>query len=148
MKILNNNFLYCMKYFLVFFFIFTQSALACRGVEGPKNSLAEALERAKLVFIGKISDSSFSGAETRAEFQVLKVLKGDLPKELSFMIQTGRSCDLGRYVEQGSEWLIFADKPGDLIVTASHSRRLFDPDERKNIEQELESILKKSKKVR
>ena len=92
-----------------------------------KESLEDTFKNAQIVFIGTIlSMEDPKDHETRVSFKVdQKLKKMDVDKPW-FRLETGRSCDLGRYADIGSRWIIFADKVGDKIFTRSHSQRLFD----------------------
>ena len=120
-----------MKFLIQFIFLTafsTPIAFACRGTETQvKESLEDSFKKAQIVFIGTIiSMEEPKDYETRVSLKVDRKLKRlDLEKPW-FRLETGRSCDLGRYAEIGSRWIIFADKVGDKIYTRSHSQRIFD----------------------
>lgn len=117
-------------------------ASACRGGENtPPNSFEHAYKDASIAFIGKVvSIESPSKKNVVATFEIQRAWKGPKTGNPHFEIETGRSCDLGKYVEVGSRWFILANKDGEKILTASHSHRLFDTKELENQIKELEKI--------
>lgn len=124
----------------LFIVLFTAaSASACRGNEKrPKDSFEEAAKKAPIAFVGTIvTAENPANFETKVTFKVEQGLKEKINEKLWFRIQTGRSCDLGKYVEIGSRWIILANEIGELILTDSHSRRLFDKKEELEVIEKL-----------
>ncbi len=129
-----------MTRFLAFLLVATTTltsgrALACRGSEtNPPNTFENGYREASQVFIGKVTSttSSPNSQDVTATFAILQSWKGNKSGQLTFSVQTGRSCDLGRFVEVGTKWFVMVNKLGDKIMTASHSHRLFDAQEEKD----------------
>jgi hypothetical protein len=138
----------------------TSIGFACRGGESePKDSLEEAVAAAKIVLLaeaveveGDSEEKPFSAPNkaplstanrgiTKANFKVLKSWKGSPGKSISFALETGRSCDIGKYLLKGTRWFFIADKDGDTISTRSHSQRLFEPAEEIKITNKISQIL-------
>lgn len=119
----------------------TVPALACRGGENtPTDSLESAFKSASTVFIGEVvSVVENDKKDVLATFKILKSWKGLKSGTLSIPVQTGRSCDLGRYVESGSKWFILLSG-GSFVATKSHSRRLFEAKEEEQIVNEIEKL--------
>jgi hypothetical protein len=124
-------------------------AEACRGGENtPKDSLESAFKGASMVFIGEVvSVLVREKKDVLATFKILKSWKGSKSGTVSIPVQTGRSCDLGRYVEIGSKWFVLIDakakpeaKTEITISTQSHSRRLFELKEEEAIVIEVEKL--------
>lgn len=138
-------------------FLLAPCALACRGGErNTKLSFAQAFAEAKLVVFAeaviaesqgppKIEKQPTISAPEKTEFKVLKAWKGSPGKSVSFTLETGRSCDIGRALENGSKWIFFAKADGEHIHTASHSRRLYSPEEEKNLFAEMAAVVKKTR---
>ena len=124
-----------------------QMALACRGGESDsKEPLSLAYKNSSTVFIGKVlkvsSSSSSSSPDLIATFKIVRSFKGQKEGTLTFPVETGRSCDLGKYLEADSRWFVIAKNAGDKILTASHSRRLFDSKEESEQVAALEKNIK------
>lgn len=125
--------------------IFASLAEACRGGEStPPDSLASALQTASTVFLGEvISADKMDGKNVVATFKVVKGWKGPKGGMLDLPVQTGRSCDLGRFVENGTKWFVVL-KEERIVATRSHSRRLFESEEEVQLIQEVDKLLKPS----
>lgn len=118
----------------------TTPAMACRGGENtPIDSLETAFKGASTVFVGEVvSVVERKGTDVLATFKILKSWKGLKSGTISLAVQTGRSCDLGRYVDIGSKWFVLVS--GSFIETKSHSRRFFEPEEEEMLVKEIEKL--------
>jgi len=119
----------------------TTHAMACRGGENtPTDTLQSAFKGASTVFVGEVvSVVERDGKDVLATFKILKSWKGLKSGTISIALQTGRSCDLGRYVESGSKWFILLSG-GSFVATKSHSRRLFEAKDEEQIVNEIEKL--------
>jgi hypothetical protein len=117
-------------------------AKACRGGENiPSNSFAQAYKSASIVFIGTVTSIDRpKDKDIVATFEIDRSWKGPKNGNLQFSMETGRSCDLEKFVEAGSRWLILADNAGERILTASHSHRLFKTKEEEQQVAELTKV--------
>ena len=135
--------------------LLTEHAMACRGGENtPTDSLESAFKGASTVFVGEVvSVKERAGKDVLATFKVLKSWKGLKSGTISIPVQTGRSCDLGRFVDLGSKWFILVGKismsgpakvprkKSEIIVaTQGHSRRFFEPKEEELLIMEIEKF--------
>lgn len=127
----------------LFLFLAAPIAEACRGGENtPPESIEKAYKNAAIVFIGTVIsvDPPKKGKDVVSTFEVSRSWKGMKSGTLSFPVETGRSCDLGKDIEVGSRWFVLVSKAGERIVTASHSRRLFVLKEEEKLIEEVEKI--------
>lgn len=108
--------------------ILPQFAFPCQGGENtPSSTLETALKKAEQVFFGQmfaLKQETLNGKTvTNASVVPMILWKGE-PGARILHFQTGRSCDVGKYAQEGGRWFIVAGTDG-YISSAGHSRPLY-----------------------
>jgi len=116
--------------------------LDCQSERQPSDSLAWAVKKADIVFLGRLQ--SFHYFEEKGTTNVtLKPevrWKGAGDELMTFTLPSKSPCDIGRDAEKNSEWLIVADKDGK-ILTRGHTHRCWNLVEEQAMRTAIRSVL-------